>query len=120
MKHKIPFEDFIFCFRKQFSFQTGKGGKRISKYYTANNQEQGLKNDQWAIMVFIHTGTVYGFTDSEMLEELKIRTSIYERLKQEVTNALKPDYPDQILREKIMTKIGLVKNCIKWDRCLRA
>jgi hypothetical protein len=120
MNRQIDFKDFINCFRKQFVFQTGKGGRRISKYYTANNQEQGLKHDKWALMVFIHTGIEYGFTDRQMLEELKIKNKLYEAIKQEVAIAIKSDYPDQILRQKILTKTGLVKNCIKWCRCVRA
>jgi hypothetical protein len=120
MNHHLDFAKFITCFRKQFTFQAGKGGKRISKYFTAYNQEQGLKNDMWAIMVFIHAGEQYGFTDSEMLDELKIKIKLYQTLKQEVRNALRPDYPDHILRQKILTKTGLVKNCIRWDYCLRA
>lgn len=113
MNRQIDFKDFINCFRKQFVFQTGKSGRRICKYYTWDNWGQGLKNDQWAIMVFIHTGIEYGFTDVEMLEELKIKTKLYEALKHEVAESTKKDYPDRVLRQKILTKIGLVKNCIK-------
>ena len=110
---KLRFEDFITCFRKQFIFQTGRGGNRICKYYTAHNQEQGLKNDKWAIMVFIHTGNHFGFSDDELQDELHIRFGLYEVLKQEVRDVLSRNYHDKKLREKVKVKIGLVKNCVR-------
>lgn len=108
----MTFENFIQCFRKQFIFQTGRGGRRISKYYTNENAEQGLRNDQWAIMTFIYLGNKYGFTDDEMIEELKIKQTLYDFLKEEVWNIINTDYPDVLLRRKVLTKIRLVENCI--------
>lgn len=112
----LSFDQFISCFRKQFVFQNGRGGKRKSRYYTAKNQEQGLKNDYWAIMVFIHCGIHFGFNDTEMQDELKIRMGLYEVLKQEVEVVLKPDFHDHLLHKKVKVKIGLVKNCIRYHR----
>lgn len=109
---KLSFCDFIACFRKQFIFQVGKGGRRISPYYTAQNSEQGLKNDKWGIMVFIHTGSQYGFSDLEMMDELKIRKSLYEVLKEEVAAIIKNGHSHNLLHKKIMCKIGLVYNCV--------
>jgi hypothetical protein len=108
----LHFEDFIKCFRKQFIFQQGHGGRRISKYHTAKNPEQGLKNDQWAIITFIYTGNKYGFTDAQLLEELNITPSLYYTLKEETPNILLPSYPDKLLHKKIVCKIGLIYNCI--------
>lgn len=112
---KLAFDDFIVCFRKQFIFQKGRSGKRISKYHTDSNQEQGLKNDKWAMMVFIHTGTMYGFKDDEMQDELRIRFGLYEVLKQEVAEVIKPGYHDLALHQKVLVKIGLVKNCVRCE-----
>lgn len=109
----LPFDDYITCFRKQFIFQIGKGGRRISKYYTAKNQEQGLKNDQWAIMIFIYLGKLYGFSDDELNDELGIRESLYDLLKEELLNVIKPDYADHNLHKKVVCKIGLVRNYIR-------
>ena len=109
---QLPFEDFICCFRKQFLWQTGRGGRRISAYYTNFNQQQHLKNDQWGIMVFIHTGTQYGFTDKQMIRELKISKTLYEVLKDETPSVLNNKYPDKLLHKKVTIKVGLVKNTI--------
>jgi hypothetical protein len=108
----LTFDNFITCFRKQFIFQTGKGGRRISRYYTAKNSEQRLKNDQWAIMIFIHLGHQYGFSDIQLLDELKIRKSLYEFLKEEIINVINSNYPDKELHKKVICKMGLVKNHI--------
>lgn len=109
---KLTFENFIRCFRKQFIFQVGHGGRRISKYYTNENAEQGLKNDQWGIMVFIHLGIKFGFSDEQMIEELKIKQHLYDFLKEEVWEIVNTDYSDKLLRRKVLTKMGLVENCI--------
>ena len=108
----LSFDEFIACFRKQFIFQVGKGGRRVSKYYTAQNQEQGLKNDQWAIMIFIYLGKLYGFSDDQLNDELNIRESLYDLLKEEVVNVMKPNYHDNLLHRKVMCKIGLVRNYV--------
>lgn len=110
----LTFDDFITCFRKQFIFQTGRGGRRISRYYTAKNSEQRLKNDQWAIMIFIYLGNQCGFSDLELLDELKIRRPLYEFLKEEVHNVIKADYHDKALHNKVICKIGLVNNYIRF------
>ena len=109
---KITFEDFIYCFKKQFLLQKGKGGQRISPYYTNYNQELKLKNDTWGIMVFIHCGTKFGFTDKEMVEELRIKPSLYEVLKEVTPQVLQYDYPDKRLHVKVKAKINLVNNCV--------
>ena len=109
---KLLFVDYIVCFRKQFLFQKGKWGHSVSAYYTNYNQERNLKNDQWAIMVFIYCGTNYGFTDIQMLKELKIRKSLYEILKEETPILLQDDYPDKLLNSVLKIKIGLVQNVI--------
>lgn len=108
----LTLDDFIICFRKQFIFQVGKGGRRISRYYTAKNSEQRLKNDQWAIMVFIYLGNQYGFSDLQLLDELNIRKPLYDFLEEEVLNVIKPNYPDKNLHSKVVCKIGLVRNYI--------
>ena len=108
----LTFKDFIICFRKQFIFQVGKGGRRISRYYTAKNSEQRLKNDQWGIMVFIYLGNQYGFPDEQLREELNISLRLYDFLGEEVLNVIKPDYPDKTLHGKVVCKIGLVRNYI--------
>jgi hypothetical protein len=108
----LTFDNFITCFRKQFIFQTGKGGRRISRYYTAKNSEQRLKNDQWAMMVFIHLGHLYGFSDTQIIEELNIRKSLYDTLKEEVVNVLSSNYPDKNLHKKVVCKAGLVRNLV--------
>lgn len=115
----LTFDDFIICFRKQFIFQVGKGGRRISKYYTAKNQEQGLKNDQWAMMVFIYLGNHYGFSDDVLREELNISLRLYYFLGEEVINVIKPSYPDRNLHKKVVCKIGLVKNYIRCTHTVR-
>lgn len=109
---QLKFEDFITCFKKQFLLQKGKGGHRISPYYTNYNAEQHLKNDLWGIMVFIYTGSMFGFSDTEMRKELKIGKSLYEELKDVVPDVIHKDYPDVKLRQKVLVKIGLVKNCV--------
>lgn len=109
---KLEFDEYIFCFRKQFLFQKGHGGHRISQYYTNYNQQQRLKNDQWAIIVFIYCGEKYGFEDIEMRKELKISPSLYEVLKEEIPEILSSSYPDELLHKKVTSKIKLVKNSI--------
>lgn len=104
----LDFADFIICFRKQFVFQKGRGGRRISPYHTAQNYEQGLKCDTWAMIVFIYCGTHYGFSDEEMLAELRIKPSLYEVLKESTPAILKRDYDDYALHMKVITKIKLV------------
>lgn len=108
----LLFKDYIICFRKQFLLQKGKGGHRISSYYTNYNQERHLKNDQWAIMVFIYCGSLYGFKDRQMIKELKISKSLFEILKEETPVILCKDYPDKLLNTVLRTKIGLVQNVI--------
>ena len=108
----LLFKDYIVCFRKQFLLQKGHGGHRISAYYTNYNQERNLKNDQWAIMVFIYCGSLYGFKDSLMLKELKISKSLFDILKEETPEILHKDYPDKLLNTVLITKIGLVQNVI--------
>jgi hypothetical protein len=108
----LTFENFITCFRKQFIFQIGHGGRRISKYYTAQNAEQGLKNDQWGLMCFIYLGAKYGFSDLQLRDELKIKENLYNFLKEEVENVIKPDYQNKALHKKVVSKIGLVENAI--------
>lgn len=110
----LTFENFVKCFRKQFIFQIGHGGRRISPYYTAQNAEQGLKNDQWAIMCFIYLGIRYGFSDLQLRDELKIKESLYNFLKEEVENVIIPDYPNKALHRKVVVKIGLVENAINY------
>ena len=111
--HKeLFFEDFVSCFRKQFQFQVGHGGRRISRYYARQTWERGLKNDQWAIMVFIYTGTLYGFPDDKLMAEVKIRESLYFFLKEEVDSVIQSNYPDQLLHRNVVCKIGLVKNAV--------
>ena len=109
----LLFKDYIVCFRKQFLLQVGHGGHRISAYYTNYNQERNLKNDQWAIMVFIHCGSLYGFKDNQMLKELKISKSLFDILKEETPSIIHKDYPDKILNLVVRTKIGLVQNVIR-------
>jgi len=116
---KLQFEDFISCFRKQFVFQVGHGGRRTSKYYVDQNSERGLKNDQWAIMAFIYTGTLYGFSDEQMFNELKISRSLYEFLKEEAVNVISPDYPDKLLNKNVRCKIGLVRNVIHYKHGIK-
>ena len=115
----LLFSDYIVCFRKQFLFQKGKWGHSVSAYYTNYNQERHLKNDQWAIMVFIHCGVLYGFTDATMLKELKISRSLYEILKEETPTLLQDNYPDKLLNEVLLTKIGLVQNVILANHSVR-
>jgi hypothetical protein len=112
--NKISFEQFISCFRKQFQFQVGRGGRRVSKYYTSQTWERGLKNDKWAIMVFIHTGSAYGFNDLQMHAELNISRSLYNFLKEETINVLQSSYHDKLLHKNVICKIGLVKNYIRY------
>jgi len=109
---QLAFENFTACFKKQFLFQKGRGGRRISPYHTDKNSEQHLKNDVWGMMVFIHVGGLYGFTDRQMRKELKISESLYEELKEELPNVINYKYHDQILHRKVVVKIGLVKNSI--------
>lgn len=109
---KLDFEDYISCFKKQFLLQKGRGGHRISPYYTNYNQQQNLKNDQWGIIVFIYCGGKYGFTDSKMRGELKIGTSLFEVLKEETPQIISPNYPDKLLHQKVTSKIRLVKNSV--------
>lgn len=108
----LKFEDYIVCFKKQFCLQKGKGGHRISAYYTNYNMQSGLKNDTWGIMVFIHCGLRFGFTDKEMLNELKISSSLYEILKDETPKVLSDKYPDVLLHKRVLAKIGLVNNSV--------
>lgn len=110
----LSFENFIICFRKQFIFQIGHGGRRISRYYTAQNAEQGLHNDQWAIMCFIYAGTRYGFSDKEMIEELKIKQNLYDVLKEEIWLIVNTNYSDKKLQNKVLCKIKLIENCIAY------
>lgn len=112
MAPKLEFKEFIACFRKQFYFQTRKGGRFHSHYYTNCNKQQGLKNDQWAMMIFIHLGTLYGFSDIQIKEELKLRKSHYELLKEEVRKVYRPSYYDRKLHDKVVVKSGLVINAI--------
>jgi hypothetical protein len=109
----LKFEDFVRCFRKQFIFQKGKGSGRSSRYFTDYNSEQGMQHDQWGIMAFIHTGAHYGYSDNLLRKELNIPINLYETLKEEAAGAVKPDYPDQQITRKILTKAGLVKNCVR-------
>lgn len=111
---KLDFKDFISCFKKQFIFQKGHGGRRVSDYFTAKNYEQGIRNDQWAIMVLIYTGSKYGFSDEQLITELKIKKNLYEFLKEETYNAIQRDYHDKTLHQKIVCKIGLVENCVRY------
>ena len=115
----LIFHDYIICFRKQFLLQKGKGGHRISAYYTNYNQERHLKNDQWAIMVFIYCGSLYGFKDAQMVKELKISRSLFEILKEETPIILHKDYPDKYLTQVLKTKIGLVQNVILTNHSIR-
>src|SRR5688572_20599733 len=100
---KLDFQDFIACFKKQFVFQKGRGGRRISPYYTNDNYEQGLKTDTWGIITFIYCGSHYGFTDAEMLAELKIKQSLYEVLKESTPAILRRDFDDYELHKKVVT-----------------
>ena len=109
---KLTFDQYITCFKKQFLLQKGRGGRRISSYYTNYNQEQHLKNDVWGIMVFIHCGAKYGFSSKQMRMELKISPSLYEELKEETPNIINPKYADRNLHTKVITKIGLVQNAV--------
>lgn len=115
----LSFKEYVTCFRKQFVFQNGKGGKRICRYYTANNSEQNLKCSEWAIMVFIHCGNKIGFSDPELLQELKIKQKLFDILKLSVQDILYPDHHefndphDQNLSNKIKVKTGLVENAIR-------
>ncbi len=116
---KLTFADYLCCFKKQFVFQKGHGGRRISGYYTALNSEQGLKNDMWAMMVMIYTGNNFGFTDLEILDELRIKTSLYKVLKEEVLNVIHHSYPDKNLHRKVKIKIGLVNNAMFYTHKVR-
>ena len=106
-------EAFVFCFRKQFLFQNGRGGYRKGKYYTAYNKERGLHNDKWAIMVFIHVAPQYGFQDREIVNELGINKSMFNLLKEEVPKFVSSDCSDHILHITLVNKIALVKNSVK-------
>lgn len=115
----LPMEDFVKSFRSQFIFQAGKGGLRKGGYYTAYNQERGLPNDCWAMMTFITVAPLYGFNEEEIRTELHVSPSKFERLKEEVVQIMKPEYPDRRLRETILVKSGLVKNCILINHRIR-
>lgn len=106
-------QEFCTCFRKQFCFQNGKGGNRAGKYFTAFNQERGLKNDRWGMMCFIHLAALYGFTDNQILDELKIRGSMYAILKYKTANIVTKGCEDKQLEKTILNKIALVKNSVK-------
>lgn len=112
---KLCIDDFITCFRKQFIFQTGRSGRRISKYYTAENREQGLKTNTLAIMVFIYTGIHYGFNDEDLRCELKIKRSLYDVLKSEVFCIIQHGHEDHVLQKKVICKIGLVQNIVRYS-----
>ena len=116
---KLSFESYIICFKKQFLLQKGRGGRRTCAYYTNYNQQQSLKNDQWGIMVFIHCGGLYGFTDGQMLAELKINKNLYDVLKEETPNILHFTYPDKLLHKMVHVKIGLVKNAVFVNHCVK-
>lgn len=118
---QLAFDDFVICFRKQFIFQTGRGGRRLSKYYTNYSLEEGRKRDSHrALMVFIYTGKRYGYTANQMLSELKIRDSLYDVLHDEVHKIVAKGYPDKELCRKIKIKIGLVENAVYYTHKIKA
>jgi hypothetical protein len=108
----LPMEDFVFCFRKQFMFQRGKGGMRVGKYYPIKSGALGLKTDKWVILVFMYVGEICGFTDDEMRKELGIKASLYEVLKKELPNITSGKYPDKMLYKIISNKSKLVRNSL--------
>ena len=112
MTSTLTMEGFVLSFRKQFIFQKGKFGKCESRYYTAYNAEKRLKTDVWAMVVFIHLAPKYGFTDTEIRQELNIKQSLYDVLKAETPQFLSPSYHDNRLHLTIVTKAGLVENHI--------
>ena len=63
-------------------------------------------------MTFIYLGEKYGFSDTEMRNELRIKESLYNFLKEEVENVICPGYSDKSLHKKVVNKIGLVENAI--------
>ncbi len=95
--------------------QRGKGGLRSQMYYPYNRKlYQGLKNEQWAIMVFIITAKQYNFTDIEIIKELHIKENLYAVLVEELPNILSKSFEDQTLTLVIKKKCNLVRNSIQF------
>lgn len=108
----LKLKDFVNSFRKQFVFRKSKSQKGDLSYFTAYNNEKGLKTDTWAIIVFIDLAPKYGFAAKEIRQELKIKSSLYEVLLNETPALLSPKCDDKILRQTILVKSGLVQNHI--------
>lgn len=115
----LTMREFRECFRKQFQFQKGKGGMRQGRYYTAYNQERGLKTDTWAMIVFIHTAGLYGFERTEIIAELNIRSSLYDVLQQSIPEILSNKCEDVNLHVICTTKMKLVKNSIRYTHRIK-
>lgn len=109
-------QEFADCFRKQFILQQGKFGKRKKLYYafTDSKKSMGLKTDLWVMIVFIICAEENGFNLDEIREELCVKPSMIEILKDEIPNILSKSYSDKKLQTTINNKIKLVRSSVSY------
>lgn len=110
----LSMDDFSRLFRRQFYLQKGKGHCRKDMYYPAKKINPGVKSKYWIMMVFISTAERYGFTQNEIIEELKVPPSEFNIIRKHLLNLLESCRDDELSR-MVEVKSGLVHNTIFYN-----
>lgn len=117
MTFKVPrnkYYLFVRSLRKQFVFQ--KSRTRLN-YKTDLNNESGLPNALYAIMIFLVVSDEFGIDPEWALEELGISSCLSETLFDEwiLLHSETSETEKQNLRRRLDVKANLVRNAFRFE-----